>query len=103
MAQEIGKTFTGRVVIDENSYRDCVFSGANMVYYGGQPPAFESCTFERCQWTFNSSAGHTVAFLRTMAHSDTGFRNLFEEIFANKPAAAAPDAPPEPAPDAPSD
>ena len=89
MAEEAGRTFTGRVVLDENSYKDCVFTDAVMVFYGGQPPSFEACTFERCQWTFNSSAGNTVAFLRTMAHSDTGFRKLFEQIFA-QPSPAAP-------------
>ena len=82
MAQEVDQTFNGRVVLDENSYRNCVFADATLVYYGGQPPSFEACTFERCQWTFNSSAGNTVAFLRTMAHSDSGFRKLFEQIFA---------------------
>jgi hypothetical protein len=87
MAQETDRTFTGRVVLDENRYRNCVFSEATLVFYGGQPPTFEACTFERCQWTFNSSAGNTVAFLRTMAHSDGGFRQLFEQIFAEAPPA----------------
>ena len=91
MAQEIDKTFTGRVVLDDNRYQRCVFSGATLVFYGGSPPVFEACTFEGCQWSFNSSAGNTLNFLRGMAHAeaDSGFRTLFDQIFA-RPSEAPP-------------
>lgn len=80
MATETGRTFTGRVVVDEGDYRDCVFSGATIVYFGGRPPSFAGCTFEDCKWAFKGSASNTVSFLRAMSRPGSGFHQLVEKM-----------------------
>jgi hypothetical protein len=80
-----GKTFAGRVVIDDRSYVDCVFSGATLVYFGGPPPAFQGCRFEGCRWELKSSALNTLMLLRAFSRPESGFRPLFDEFFASLP------------------
>lgn len=89
MATETGKTFTARVVIDDNSYVDCVFAGATLVYFGGPPPSFQGCRFEGAQWDFKSSAANTLSLLRAFARPESGFRPLFDQMLLG------PQAPPE--------
>lgn len=89
MSIETGKTFTSRVVIDDNSYVDCVFAGATLVYFGGTPPSFQGCRFEGTRWDFKSSAGNTLSLLRAFARPESGFRPLFEHmLLAPHPPAA---------------
>ena len=80
-----GKTFSGRVVMDDRSYLGCVFAGATMVYFGGPPPAFQGCRFEGCRWELKSSALNTLMLLRAFSRPESGFRPLFDEFFADLP------------------
>jgi hypothetical protein len=80
-APEQGKTFTGRVVIDDRAFVDCVFTGATLVYFGGAPPGFQGCRFEGVRWDFKSSALNTIGLLQAFSRPESGFRALFDEIF----------------------
>lgn len=84
-----GKTFTGRVVIDERAFVDCTFEGATLLYFGGPPPSFQGCQFRNVQWDFKSSALNTIGLLQAFSRPESGFRALFEQIFVSP---AEPDA-----------
>jgi hypothetical protein len=75
------RIFISREIVDENTYVDCVFRGATIVYFGGGPPSFVGCSFEGCVWQFKASAQNTVSFLRAMSCPESGFRPLFEQLF----------------------
>jgi hypothetical protein len=82
-----GKTFTGRVVIDERAFVDCTFEGATLLYFGGPPPSFQGCQFRGAQWDFKSSALNTIGLLQAFSRPESGFRALFEQIFAGSAGA----------------
>jgi hypothetical protein len=88
LTTETQKTFTGRVVIDDKSFVDCVFKDVTMVYFGGPPPSFQGCEFDGVGWEFKSSASNTVALLRAFAQPESGFRSLFERLLLPQPAPA---------------
>jgi hypothetical protein len=92
---ETAKTFTGRVVIDERAFVDCTFEGATLLYFGGPPPSFRGCQFRGAQWDFKSSALNTIGLLQAFSRPESGFRPLFEQIFAS-PAGPGGDGPATP-------
>jgi hypothetical protein len=97
---EQGRTFTGRVVIDERAFVNCTFDGATLVYFGGPPPAFQGCRFNGARWDFKSSALNTISLLQAFSRPESGFRALFDQIFTPQ-AEAHVAARPEPKADRP--
>lgn len=54
------------VTLDGEAFDDCDFVGCRLVYAGGEPPSFESCRFDSCDWKFEGAAADTLSFLKTM-------------------------------------
>ena len=73
---EQGKTFTGRVVIDDRAW-DCVFTGATLVCWRA-PPCSGMPLRRGALWTSKSSARNTIGLAGVRPES--GFRALFDEI-----------------------
>jgi len=68
-----------RVELDGAAFRNCRFSGCEMVYSGGHPPEISGCHFDDCTWSFGGSAALTLGFLSAM-HGG-GFAPLIENTF----------------------
>jgi hypothetical protein len=52
------------VTLDGERYSGCEFRGCRMVYRGGEPPHFEDCRFDNCDWRFEDAAADTLAHLK---------------------------------------
>ena len=52
--------------LDGDSFSDCEFRACRMVYAGGEPPTFDSCKFEGCEWKFEDAATNTLAFMKVV-------------------------------------
>jgi hypothetical protein len=54
------------VPLDGESFSRCEFRACRLVYSGGEPPQFDGCKFEDCEWKLQGAAADTVAHLRAM-------------------------------------
>ena len=54
------------VALDGERFSDCEFRGCRLVYGGGEPPRFQACTFDACDWRFEDSAADTLAHLKVV-------------------------------------
>ena len=54
------------VTLDGESFEDCEFRDCRMVYAGGEPPVFESCSFHDCDWKQDDAAARTLAYLKVL-------------------------------------
>ncbi len=52
------------VTLDNQRYADCEFRGCRMVFRGGEPPLFDGCRFDDCDWRFEDAAANTLAHLK---------------------------------------
>ena len=52
------------VMLDGEGFSDCEFRECRLVYSGGEPPSFERCRFDKCEWKFEDRAAHTLAHLK---------------------------------------
>jgi hypothetical protein len=52
------------VPLDGEDFSDCEFRACRLVYTGGQPPVFDACRFEDCEWKFEDGAARTLAYLK---------------------------------------
>jgi hypothetical protein len=52
------------VSLDGERYSGCEFRGCRMVYRGGEPPHFDDCRFDDCDWRFEGAAADTLAHLK---------------------------------------
>lgn len=68
-----------RIDLDGTAFRNCRFTGCEMVYSGGQPPEITGCHLDDCTWSFAGSAALTLGFLSAM-HGG-GFADLVENTF----------------------
>lgn len=66
----------GRVPLDGKAFVNAAFVDAELVYAGGVPPQFDNCTFEDTNFIFESTAAHTLAFLKSMAGPSTNMRSV---------------------------
>jgi len=76
-----GQRLTGKVLLDNTSFDDCVFQGATLVYLGGPAPSIRNCAFRDVSFEFAGPAGRTLAFLQAMSSRGSGFRDLFKASF----------------------
>lgn len=74
MAEIRNQTLSGDMFVDGNTYFDCLFNGARLIYEGGVPPGFSNCTFTDSNFAFQEAAGRTLAFLRAMSPVATNMR-----------------------------
>lgn len=80
----IGKSFRRRVRLDGNTYTDCKFRNAELVFRGGSPPTFVNCEFYRVTFGFDGAAANTILMLKRMAAPGAGLdgfvRNTLPEL-----------------------
>jgi hypothetical protein len=54
------------IQLDGETYIDCEFRDARLVYSGGVAPKFERCRFDGCEWKFEDAAARTLAHMKTL-------------------------------------
>lgn len=54
------------VILDGETFSDCVFASCRLVYSGGEPPQFQGCQFDDCEWKFEGAAAQTLTYLKLM-------------------------------------
>ena len=52
------------VALDGERYSGCEFRCCRMVFRGGEPPHFDDCRFDNCDWRFEEAAANTLAHLK---------------------------------------
>ncbi|MCG6970302.1 MAG: hypothetical protein LJE85_11090 [Gammaproteobacteria bacterium] len=73
-----------KVTVDFNEYIDCEFKDCEIIYKGGNPPVFENCRFENCQFSAIDRAENTIGYLSFLYQNmaDTGAKAFVEEQIA---------------------
>lgn len=54
------------VSLDGQIFSDCEFLKSRLIFAGGEPPIFENCRFQDCEWRFDGPAGNTLAYLKNL-------------------------------------
>ncbi|WP_091736462.1 hypothetical protein [Phenylobacterium immobile] len=54
------------VALDGQTFVDCEFNACRLVYAGGEPPRFDGCRFDDCDWRLEGAASDTLAYLKVM-------------------------------------
>jgi hypothetical protein len=52
------------VVLDGEAFSGCEFRACRLVYSGGEPPQFDNCKFDDCEWKLEGPAAQTLTHLR---------------------------------------
>lgn len=70
------------VAMDGQTFSGCEFRDCRLVYGGGEPPRFEACRFEACDWKLEGAAAQTLIHLRGMwnAGAKSAVQGLIKEI-----------------------
>lgn len=64
---QYGVNFNHQTVqLDGEAYSACEFVACRLVYAGGEPPSFDGCSFDECDWKFEEAAAHTLSYLKLM-------------------------------------
>ncbi len=76
-----GQTLSGAVELDGNSFIDCRFQDATLIYRGGVAPRLINCSFDPAQMEFQDAAANTVRLLGAMSRPESGLRYLAARMF----------------------
>lgn len=76
MADIRDEVLQGRQALDGNTFTNCEFSNAELVYKGGPQPSFINCRFTKARFAFEDEAANTVNLLRGMLQPQTGMRSF---------------------------
>lgn len=90
--EHIAQTFTGTVEIDGETFVDCVFDDATLVYSGGERPVISGCSFRSTGLVFRGAAAATMGMLTALAQPGSGLRSNVAKTFLdilNAPSAPA--------------
>jgi hypothetical protein len=70
------------VSLDGETFTSCEFRDCRLVYSGGEPPAFDGCRIDECEWKFEEAAARTLAFLKVVwgAGGKAPVQGLIKEI-----------------------
>jgi hypothetical protein len=52
--------------LDGEVFSDCEFRDCRMIYSGGEPPVFDNCRFDKCEWIFEDAAARTLAHMKSV-------------------------------------
>ena len=77
MDQVTGRTFRGGEKVDADgvTFIDCTFESAQLVYRGGDHPAFDRCRFgSDVSWHFRGAALKTIQLLQRIGNDEGGER-----------------------------
>ena len=74
MEDVTGETFDGvEVETDGKTFTGCTFTSTGLLYFGGEHPMFESCTFNGdVSWRFMDAGLRTVQFLQRIGNDEGG-------------------------------
>jgi hypothetical protein len=74
------------VALDGEHFSSCEFRDCRLVYTGGEPPVFENCRIDDCEWKFEDAAERTLAFLKVvwLAGGKAPVQAAIKEITAAK-------------------
>ncbi len=76
MAEFRNQVLQGRQALDGNSFFNCEFRNAQMVYRGGVQPSLSNCKFTASQFVFEGEAANTMNLLRGMLRPQSGLRSF---------------------------
>jgi len=70
------------VPLDGERFSSCEFRDCRLVYSGGEPPVFDNCRIEDCEWRMEDAAERTLAFLKAVwgAGGKATVQGLIKEI-----------------------
>jgi len=70
------------VALDGEAFSHCEFRACRLVYAGGEPPRFDRCRFEDCEWKLEGPAAQTLVHLRAMwnAGAKVPVQGMIKEI-----------------------
>ena len=70
------------VPLDGEVFSHCEFRACRLVYAGGEPPRFDHCRFEDCDWKLDGAAALTLSHLRGMwnAGAKAPVQGMIKEI-----------------------
>lgn len=54
------------IALDGENFSDCEFRKCRLIYSGGEPPVFDGCKFDHCDWRFEGPAGRTLEHLKVV-------------------------------------
>jgi len=75
-----GETFEGKtLVLDGNTFQNCVLQECQLIYRGGTPPMLHANTINNCTWTFEEAAGNTLQFMRALVTDNADFGRMIRE------------------------
>lgn len=74
------------VALDGEHFSSCEFRDCRLVYTGGEPPVFENCRFDDCDWRIEEAAERTLAYLKVLwlAGGKQPVQAMIKEITAAK-------------------
>ncbi len=76
MAEIRNQVLEGRQLLDGNTFIDCEFRNAQLVFKGVEQPGFANCRFTASRFVFEDNAAVTVNLLRGMLRPETGMRSF---------------------------
>jgi hypothetical protein len=76
MAEFRNQVLQGRQALDGNTFHDCEFRNAELIFRGGDQPGFANCRFVQSRFVFEDEAASTVNLLRGMLQPQTGMRSF---------------------------
>ena len=92
MAEFKGTSFAGeRIILDDNSYVQCIFNRCEIVYAARGKVHLDGCTFGNCSYTLDGPAQETLLFLTALYQIDPA---AVEATFQNIRSGAQPVKPP---------
>lgn len=69
-----------RVETDDTMFHQVTFDGAELVYRGGNPPAFDRCRFLDVTFTFEDSAASTLDYLRLLSEANPTVQTMIADL-----------------------
>ena len=54
------------IALDGGRFSHCEFRDCRMTFRGGEPPSFDDCRFDDCDWRFEDAAANTLAHLKVV-------------------------------------
>jgi hypothetical protein len=55
-----------RIILDGARFLDCTFEGTTLVFFGGQLPEMQNCSFSDVRFSLEGPAGNTLDLLRKL-------------------------------------
>jgi len=77
----VGRTLTGRILLDGIAFERCEFRNAVLIYAGGALPQLAGCSFVDTTFEFQDGAARTLRLLQAMSTPSSGLVEVFKASF----------------------